>query len=120
MSEETSPAHQPERPLADEIEELARHLRKAEHLEPETRAKAADLLRELAEALDRPEPSAQEEHLARSTAQLVRAVHEQQSPRNLTKSRSRLAEAVTRAESKAPLVAGIVMRLADVLAGIGI
>ena len=50
----------PEPMAVDDIAELARRLRDADHLEPEARAELADLLHELAEALDQPEPSAQD------------------------------------------------------------
>ena len=63
MPEEPSKPEGAGPPVVDHIEELAHRLRDAEHLDPEARAEVADLLRSLAQELDRGEPSEQEEHL---------------------------------------------------------
>ena len=107
-------------PTVDDIEELARRLREAEHLEPTARAKAAALLRKLATTLDQPETSAQTEHLSQSTAQLVRAVKDQHDHGLIEAARERVLQAVARAEAKAPVATDIVLQLIDVLAGVGI
>jgi hypothetical protein len=118
MSEQPPKGDAPDPPGVDDIDELARRLREAEHLEPEVRAEAADLLGELTAALD--QPSAQTEDLAQSTAQLVRAVNEQHKPGLIEAARQRVEEAVARAETTAPVATDIVLRLIDVLSGIGI
>lgn len=120
MPERTSEGPVPEPMAADDIAELARRLRDADHLEPEARAELADLLHELAEALDQPEPSAQTEHLARSTAHLVRAWHGGAEHGRIGAARERLEDAVARAEAKLPVATGIVLRLIDTLSGLGI
>src|SRR5438874_443946 len=99
---------------------MARRFLEPEQLEPEARAEGADLLGDLAGALDRPEPSAHTEHLAQSTAQLVQAVKDQHEPGLIESARERLEEAVARAEATAPVATDIVLRLIDVLAGMGI
>ena len=120
MQEQPSKGGEAEPPVGNEIEELARRLREAEHLEPEARAEVADLLGDLAEELDQPEPSDQTKHLARSTAQLVRAVNEQHEPGLIDAARERVEEAVARAEANSPVTTEIVLRLIDVLSSLGI
>ena len=120
MPEHSPRGEGPSTPILDEIEVLARHLREAAHLEPEARAKAANLLRDLAEALDRPEPSAQVEHLARSAAGLARAVNDRHEPGLIEAARGRVEQAIARAEAKAPVATDVVLQLVDVLSGLGI
>ena len=55
MQEQPSKREESDPPVADHIEELARRLREAEHLDPEARAEAADLLGNLAVALNQPD-----------------------------------------------------------------
>jgi hypothetical protein len=107
-------------PVIDHIEELARRLREAKHLDPQARTEVADLLRNLVEALDQPEPSAQAEELAQSTADLVKAVKDRHDPGLIEAARDRLDQAIARAEAKAPVATDIVLQLIDVLAGLGI
>jgi hypothetical protein len=111
---------QPDPSAVNDIEELARRLREAEHLEPEARGQAADLLGNLAAELDQTKPSAQKEHLAESAAQLVRAVQDQHEPGLIEAARERLEEAVARAEANAPVATDLVLQLIDVLANLGI
>jgi hypothetical protein len=111
---------QPDPSAVNDIEELARRLREAEHLEPEARQQAADLLGDLAAELDQTEPSAQKEHLAESAAQLVLAVQDQHEPGLIEAARARVEEAVARAEANAPVATDLVLQLIDVLANLGI
>ena len=120
MHERSPRGEGPGTPILDEIEALARHLREAEHLEPGARAKAASLLRELAEALDQPEPSDQAEQLARSAAELARAVNDRHAPGLIEAARGRVEQAIARAEAKAPVATDVVLQLVDVLSGLGI
>ena len=120
MQEQPPKGEEPATPILDEIEGLARHLREAEHLEPGARAKAANLLRELAAALEQPPPSTQAEQLAQSTAQLVKAVSDRHEPGLIEAARGRVDKAIARAEAKAPVATDIVLQLVDVLAGLGI
>jgi Domain of unknown function (DUF4404) len=107
-------------PIVGDIADLARRLRGAEHLEPEIRARAADLLDGLASDLQQAGPSAQKEQVAESAAQLVRAVQEEHEPGLIEAARERVEQAVAAAEAKAPVATDLVLRLIDVLAGLGI
>jgi ABC-type transporter Mla subunit MlaD len=118
MQEQPSKGERSDR--AVDIDELARRLREAEHLEPEAREKVAGLLRELSDALEQAEPSPHTEDLTQSTAQLMQAVKDQHEPGLIEAARERLEEAVARAESKAPVATDVVLRLIDALAGAGI
>ncbi len=120
MQEQPTKGEEPVPPVVDDIEELARRLHEAEHLEPESRAELARLLRHLAEVLERPGASPHAEHLAQSTAELVQAVKDQREPRLIEAARGRLDGAIARAEVKAPVATDVVLQLIDVLAGIGI
>jgi hypothetical protein len=111
---------QPDPSAENDIEELARRLREAEHLEPEARAQVADLLGNLAAELDQTEPSAHKAQLAESAAQLVRAVKDQHEPGLIEAARERLEAAVARAEANAPVATDLVIQLIDLLASLGI
>jgi hypothetical protein len=103
------------------LQELARVLRQANHLEPEAQQAVANLLAELSRALH-PEmlTTAETAQLVESTAGLAEALHQGQAPGPLQAARQRLEKAVLRAEAKAPLLTSIVGRLLDALASIGI
>jgi hypothetical protein len=120
MEERQSKGEQPDPPVGNDIEVLARRVREAEHLEPEARAQVADLLGDLAAELDQTEPSAHTERLANSAAQLVRAVEDQHEPGLIEAARERVEEAVAAAEAKAPVATDLVLRMIDLLAGLGI
>jgi hypothetical protein len=102
------------------LQELTEALRGADHLEPEAQEELADLLAELSRALDPAVASAEGARLAASAAHLVQALHEQEDHTLLAAARGRLQQAAARAEAKAPMVTGIVRRLIDVLANLGI
>ena len=100
------------------LQELAQRLRQADHLEPEAQQALASLVEELSQTLTRPEvPSAEMAHLAASAAQLAQALQQRHDTRRL---RERLEEVALRAETEAPVTAGIVRRLLDTLANLGI
>jgi hypothetical protein len=120
MPEQPSTGDHPDPPVADSIEDLARRVREAEHLEPGTRAQVADLLGNLAAELDQAEPSAQKELLTQTTTQLVQAVHDRHDPGLIEAARERLEEVVARAETKAPVATDVVLQLIDLLARLGI
>src|SRR4051794_26940158 len=109
----------PDPPSAD-LEELARLLPEAAHLDPTTRARVAGLLDELAAELGRPETTEQEEHLARITARLVRAVKDRHEPGVVQAAREHLEDAIARAEARSPTATDIALRLIDVLTGLGV
>jgi hypothetical protein len=103
------------------LHELARLLREAHHLEPEAQQALADLVDELGKALDPADvPSAEMAHVADTAAQLAHALHQRQDTSVLLAARDRLEAAALRAEAEAPVTAGIVRRLLDTLANLGI
>ena len=120
MSEPLSTGELAQPSIEHEIADLAARLHEAEHLRPEARAEVARLLGELRSALTHPESSAQIEDLAQGTAQLVRAVKEEHEPGLIMAAKTRLDDAVSRAEAESPLATDIVIRLLDVLTGLGI
>jgi hypothetical protein len=120
MPEEQSKGEQPSPAVESDIEELARRLREAKHLEPESRAQAANLLGDLVAELDQTEPSPHHDRLVESTAQLVRAIKDQHEPGLIEAARERVEVVVAAAEAKAPVATDVVLRLIDVLAGLGI
>jgi hypothetical protein len=103
------------------LQDLARRLREADHLDPEAQQLLADLVAELSETL-RPEQlsSGETAHLADSAAQLARAIEQGRDLNVLRAAKNRLEAAVISAEARAPLVVGVVRRLIDALASIGI
>ena len=120
VAEQPATGETPNPATGSDIEELARRLGGVEHLDPTSRAKLAGLLRDLAAELDRGEPSPQEEHLAETAAQLVRAVQDRHEPGLIEAARERLEQAVARAEAKAPVATDLVLQLIDTLAHLGI
>jgi hypothetical protein len=120
VPEQPSMGETPDPSTGSDIEELARRLVGFEHLEPEARATLAGLLRKLAAELDRSEPSPQNEQLAESTAQLVRAVEDRHETGLVATARERLEHAVARAEAKAPVATDLVLQLINLLADLGI
>jgi hypothetical protein len=101
------------------LEQLAGLLRQAPHLDAETQRHLADLLEELGKALgDR--PAKETTQLAESAAQVAHALHQPGQPTRVKSAMQRLEESVTRAEAEAPLATGIVRRLLEALADLGI
>lgn len=103
------------------IHEVAQLLRTAHHLGPEAQEALADLMDELGKLVN-PDavPSAETAHLAESTAHLARALHERHDEGVLATAKERLQSAAARAEVEAPLAAGLVRRVIDALANLGI
>jgi hypothetical protein len=103
------------------LEQLAGLLRQAPHLDAETQRHLADLLEELGKALgDHPSGAKETAQLAESAAQVARALHEPGQVSRVPSAIRRLEESVTRAEAEAPLATGIVRRLLEALADLGI
>ena len=99
---------------------IARVLRAAPHLAPETRLALAELLEELAGTLGSALPPAEVAHLTDRAAQLLQALQRPHDEGVLAAARERLDDAVVRAEMQAPLLTGVIRRLLDALAQIGI
>ncbi|MGP0063174.1 MAG: DUF4404 family protein [Isosphaeraceae bacterium] len=120
MPEHPSTGDEPDPSVANTIEDLARRVREAEHLEPGTRDQVADLLGNLAVELNQAEPSAHKELLAQTTTQLEEAVRDRHEPGLMDAARERMEEVVARAETKAPVTTDLVLHLIDLLANLGI
>jgi Domain of unknown function (DUF4404) len=107
--------------IQNRLENIAQRLREAGNLEPETKQELADIVEELGKALAScPLPSPEMAHLSDSAAHLVQALHEKHDTSMLAAARDRLEEAIVRVETGAPVVAGLVRRLVDTLANLGI
>jgi hypothetical protein len=120
MAESTADFNTSEPPIRPDLEEHARRLGLAEHLDPSSRAQLAELLRKLASELDQAGPSPHEHDLAATAAHLVRAVEDRRENGIVDAARENVEQAVARAESNAPVVTDLVLQLIDVLAGLGI
>jgi phage host-nuclease inhibitor protein Gam len=100
---------------------IARLLREVHRLESEAQALLADLMDELANALESTAvPSAHVATLTASTSDLVQAVHEKHEPGMLVAAEERLENAVVAVEAKAPALASLTRRLAEMLSDLGI
>lgn len=119
MTEQPQPV-EPARTGAN-LHDVAKLLREADHLGPETQQVLAELVDELASALAATRPSSPEaEHLAGTTVHLLEALHKRQDKGMLAAARARLEDALNRAEAKAPIPVNLAWRLLDALANIGI
>jgi len=90
------------------------------HLDAGARRELADLMDELAEAIGPAADAGQADHLAETSAHLIRALHDRQDAGGLAAAKDRLAAAAARAEAKASVATGIALRLIDTLASLGI
>ena len=120
MADHRSNDDEHDSPLAATIEDVARRVREAEHLEPDTRVKVADLLENLAAELNETEPSEHKELLAQTTTKLVQAVHEEHETGLIESARERLEEVVAKAEANAPVATDLALHLIELLANLGI
>jgi len=115
MSQPTDPA------VSARLRQLAQLIREAHHLGPDAQKSLADLVDELSGALASCSLSdPKQTHLVEGTAHLVEALHQQKPGGRLAAATKRLEEAAIRAEAEAPLATGIVRRLIDTLANLGI
>jgi hypothetical protein len=100
---------------------LAHLLREAKNLTPEAKAVLADLIDELGNALESPAvPNDDVANLTESASHLVQAVHEKHEPNMLEAAEGRLERAVAAVEVKAPHLAELTRRLAEMLSNLGI
>jgi GTP1/Obg family GTP-binding protein len=100
---------------------IAQLLRSADHVGPEAQQLLADLVDELGKALASAEvPNEEIAHLTESATLLAKAVQEENAPGVLQKAESRLESAVVAIESKAPALASLTRRLAEMLSNLGI
>lgn len=110
----------PEQKVRARLQELARRLREADHLEPDAQRDLANLMEELAGELAKSPSASQTTHLAEHAARLAEAVHEQHDQGLLAAAKHKLEESAMRAEEAAPVATGVVRRLIDTLANLGI
>ena len=100
---------------------ISQLLREAHRLSPEAQALLADLVDELGDALDSPDvPDQDVTQLSESAAGLVQAVHEEHAPNLLEAAEERLERAAVAVETKAPALANLTRRLAEMLSNLGI
>jgi tRNA C32,U32 (ribose-2'-O)-methylase TrmJ len=119
------PEPPPQPPTAADVHaslhHLAQFLRQSGHLDTQEQQALADLVDELGRAIDQAAlPSAETAHLAESIAQLTRAVHHRHDTGLLTAAKERLGQAVVSIETQAPMATGLVRRLLEALANLGI
>jgi len=104
-----------------DLQQLARSIREASHLEPQTQSSLASLLEELGHELNAGGSlSDKAAHLAGAVSEVARSLHEQEAPGLIETARDRLKDAAARAEVDAPVATGVVNRFLDVLANMGI
>src|SRR5262249_41783095 len=107
--------------VAARLHEIARLLREADHLGPESQKVLAELADELGNALGTAGiPSDQEAHLAESAAHLIETLRQRHGAGPLAAARDRLERAVLDVEARAPVAAGVARALLDALANLGI
>jgi hypothetical protein len=117
---EAVPSPPPAEAIKASLLECAELLRRTDHLEPAAQKALADLIIELVGALDPSVSSETTAHLAESSADLARALHERHDEGLIAAARARLEAAAVRAEAEAPVATGLARRLIDALAGIGV
>jgi hypothetical protein len=111
---------EPARMLAD-LHTVAGLLRADPKIGREEQRFVAELVDELAKALESPQPAAPElTRLTEQTAQMLEALRHRHDANLFTAARMRLDEAIMEAEERAPVVVGLVRGLLDVLAASGI
>jgi hypothetical protein len=121
MPEERPSAEQVRAHIQSTFHDVARMLRETHHLEPEAQEALADLVDELGKVLT-PAALANSEtaHLTTSVAELAKALRQQHNANLLSAAKQRLEQAAVRAEAKAPVAAGVVRRILETLADLGI
>ncbi len=102
------------------LHDLARTLRDGGRLPADAQKALAELLDHLGDALAVPEQPAGTADVAVSTGELLHTLHGQPAPGLLQAARDRLEDAARAAEAEAPVVTGLVRRLIDAIANIGI
>lgn len=100
---------------------ISQLLREAPAVGPEAQALLADLLDEVGKALQTADVPAEEvARLTECTTHLAEAVHQQREPGILAAAEERLEHAVLAVEDKAPALASLTRRLAEMLSNLGI
>jgi len=100
---------------------IAQLLRNADHVGPEAQKVLADLVDEMGKALASTEvPNDEIARLTESATHLAQVVQEENEPGVLQKAEERLEHAVVAIENKAPALASLTRRLAEMLSNLGI
>ncbi|SRR5260370_40831750 len=103
------------------LDEVVRLLDHADAVSPELRRDLLAVTDELRRALDAGTmPTAEVARLAYGTAHLAESLRRRHEEGILARARDRLEEAVLAAEARAPVVSGLIHRLLETLANIGI
>jgi hypothetical protein len=103
------------------LHEIARLLREADHLGPESQKVLADLADQLGNSLGSANlASGEETPLADSAAHLIETLRQRHDAGRLAAARDRLEQAVLDVEARAPVAAGVARALLDALANLGI
>ena len=106
--------------IQERLREVAGLLRESPAIDPESRQALAGLIDELGTALaSGVGPSPEGAHLALTAAHLAESLHQQDQGR-LGQVRDRLEQGLLAAEARAPLVSGLIHRLLEALANVGI
>jgi hypothetical protein len=117
---EAAPTPPPAETIKASLLECAELLRRTDHLDPVAQKALAELIIELVGALDPAVSSERTAHLAETSAELARALHERHDAGLIAAARARLEAAAAKAEAEAPVATGLARRLIDALAGIGV
>jgi hypothetical protein len=121
MPEQPQPSPPATSQILANLHAVARLLRESKYLGPEEQQLVAELVDELAKALESPQAADPElARLAEPTTQLLQAVQQRHDTNLLTNARLRLEEAIIDAEARAPVLVGLVQRLLEMLAASGI
>ncbi len=119
-TEGPDPAGSDAEAIRERLLECARILRSTRHIEPEAQQALSELMTELAGCVDLSAATVPATQLAETSSHLVQALHEQQDEGLIAGARHRFEEVAARAEAEAPVTTGVLRRLIDALAGIGI
>jgi uncharacterized protein DUF4404 len=103
------------------LREFAGLLREGQHLDPRSQQLLADLVEELSKTLEEKTlPDQEAAHLAECTAHLMQSVHQQEEKQVVAEAGQRLQKAIVAVETRSPVLSGLVEKLVDALAGLGI
>jgi hypothetical protein len=120
MPENSAPGTPPAQEIQARLHQVAASLRESPSVDPEARAALAGLLEELGAALGPAPPSPEVANLARTAAKVAESLHHPHEPGRAVEARGRLEQALRAAESRAPFVSGLVQRILETLANMGI
>lgn len=116
-----TPSHSSAAQVQAHLHTISRLLRETHRVGPEGQTLLADLVEELSKALASDDvPDEEIARLTESATHLAQAVHEEDQPGMLASAQERLEHAAVAVETKAPALAGLTRRLAEMLSNLGI